>query len=456
MKIHGIGTFCLLPMPRVKIINMRILVIGSGGREHALVWKIAQSRLVDKIFCAPGNGGITGLAECLDIKADDLPRLLDFARREKIDLTVVGPEAPLALGIADEFTNYKLRIFGPNRLGAQLEASKAFAKEFMVRYNIPTADFKIFDDPILAKAYVEEIGVPCVVKADGLAQGKGVIVAKTFDEAMQAIASMGQERVFGEAGNRIIIEECLEGQEASIIVITDSREVVPLVSSQDHKRVFDEDNGPNTGGMGAYSPAPVVTPELFNEILNKIVYSAIDGLAKEAIEYTGVLYAGIMITPDGPRVLEFNVRFGDPETEAIIPRLKTDLVEVMLAATEGNLKKFAAFGGLVWDSRPCVCVVCASGGYPGNYQNGKEIYGLEETAKMQDVVVFHAGTKKVTSQASGAARIVTNAGRVLGVSGLGNTIKEAINRSYQAVEKIRFEGMHYRKDIGQKAVIGNP
>ena len=428
---------------------MRILVIGSGGREHALVWKIAQSKLVDKIFCALGNGGISQQAECIDIKAEDIAALLNFVKKEKIDLTVVGPEAPLALGIVDEFNKYQLRIFGPTKLAAQLEASKVFAKQLMAKYNVPTADFKIFDNADEAKKYIDKIGAPCVVKADGLAQGKGVIVAKTIDEAKQAVTSIMQQRIFGDAGNRVIVEDCLEGQEASIIVITDSKEVIPLASSQDHKRIFDNDKGPNTGGMGAYSPAPVVSEGLFKEVLDKVVNRTIDGLAKEGIEYKGALYAGIMLTKEGPKVLEFNVRFGDPESQAILPRLKSDLLEVMLATCEAKLSRFK---NMNWDSRACVCVVCASGGYPGNYEKGKEISGLEEAAKMEDTVVFHAGTKELKNSRTQELKIVTNGGRVLGVTGLGNTIKEAIDKTYQAVERIHFEGIHYRKDIGQKAL----
>jgi len=428
---------------------MRVLVIGSGGREHALIWKIAQSKLAGKIFCAPGNGGISKQAECIDIKAEDTPHLLEFAKREKIDLTVVGPEAPLAGGIVDEFNNYKLSIFGPNKKAAQLEASKVFAKELMAKYNIPSADFKIFDNVNEAKKYIELKGAPCVVKADGLAQGKGVIVAKTTDEASQAVISIMQEKVFGDAGRKVIIEDCLEGQEASIIVLTDSREVIPLASSQDHKRVFDNDFGPNTGGMGAYSPAPVVTEGLFRKILDNIIYRVIHGLTKEGIGYNGVLYAGIMITDEGPKVLEFNVRFGDPETQAILPRLKSDLLEAMLAAGNEKLGKVIKTGGMNWDQRSCVSVVCASGGYPGNYEKGKSISGLEEAEKVPDVVVFHAGTKKENG------KYFTNGGRVLGVTGLGNNIKEAIDKTYQAVGKISFEGMHYRRDIGRKAIVGS-
>lgn len=423
---------------------MRILVVGSGGREHALVWKIAQSKLLTKLFCAPGNGGISQLAECIDIKADDIPALLEFVKKEKIDLTVVGPEAPLATGIVDEFKNYNLSIFGPQKSASRLEASKIFAKELMAKYKVPTADFNIFENAKEAKKYIEEKNAPCVIKADGLAQGKGVIVAKTKQEAIDAVTLIMEKRAFGDAGNRVIIEDCLEGQEASILVITDLKEVIPLASSQDHKRIFDGDYGPNTGGMGAYSPAPVVTKELFKEILDKVIYRTIDGLAKEGIDYKGVLYAGIMLTKDGPKTLEFNVRFGDPETEAILPRLKSDLLEVMLATANGKLNKISKSGGLNWDRRACVCVVCASKGYPGEYEKGKEISGLDEAAKMKDIVVFHSGTKKQNG------KIVTNGGRVLGVTGLGNTIKDAIDWTYNGVGNIHFEGMYYRKDIGRK------
>ena len=423
---------------------MRILVIGSGAREHALVWKIAQSKLVDKIFCAPGNGGIGQIAECIDIKAEDVFGLLEFARKEKIDLTVVGPEVALSLGIVDEFEKAGLKIFGPNKLAANLEASKVFSKELMAKYKVPTAGFKIFDNADEAKKYIEKIGAPCVVKADGLAAGKGVVVAKYVDEAKYAVTSMMEDKIFGDAGKKIIIEECLIGQEASILVITDSKEVVALASAQDHKRVFDNDQGPNTGGMGAYSPALVVTAELLKEIMQKIVYRTIDGLVKEGIDYRGVLYAGVMLTKEGPKTLEFNVRFGDPETQVILPRLKSDLVEVMLAATEAKLSKVKT---LEWDSRACICVVCASAGYPGSYPKDKEISGLDQVAKLDDVVVFHAGTRRVGD------KTLTSGGRVLGVTGLGATIKEAMNKTYEAVRKINFEGIHYRKDIGNKALL---
>jgi len=422
---------------------MKILVIGSGGREHALVWKIKQSKLCDKVFCAPGNGGIAQDAECVDIKAEDIPRLLDFAKKEKIDLTVVGPEVPLCAGIVDEFEKNKLKVFGPDKSAARLEGSKVFSKQLMAKYKVPTADFKVFDNAEAAKSYIRAKGAPCVVKADGLAAGKGVVVAKTIDEAEKAVDLMLRERIFGDAGNKIIIEDCLEGQEASILVITDSKEVIALASAQDHKRIFDNDQGPNTGGMGVYSPAPVVTRQLLKEILEKILYRIIDGLVKEGITYKGVLYAGIMITKSGPMALEFNVRFGDPETQAILPRLKSDLAEIMLAACDQKLSRIRT---LEWDDRPCVCVVCASKGYPGEYEKGQEITGLGEASGIKDVVVFHAGTKKQGD------KILTNGGRVLGVTGSGSTIKEAIDRTYQAVGKISFEGMHYRRDIGRRAL----
>lgn len=422
---------------------MRILVIGSGGREHALVWKIAQSKLTDKILCAPGNGGISDIAECVDINIDDISTLLDFTKKEKIDLTVVGPEAPLASGIVDEFRKYKFNIFGPDKSAAQVESSKVFAKELMAKYSVPTANFKIFDNIEKANAYIDKIGAPCVVKADGLAAGKGVVVAKSVDEAKQAAHSIMEQKIFGQAGSRIIIEECLEGQEASILVFTDSKSITPLASSQDHKRIFDNDEGANTGGMGAYSPAPIVSEKIFREILDKVIYRVIDGLVKEGIYYKGVLYAGIMLTKEGPKTLEFNVRFGDPETQAMLPRLKSDLVEVMLATSN---EKLSGFAKLNWNNKPCVCVVVSSKGYPGDYEKGKVISGLEQAAKMEDVVVFHAGTKK------NQGNYITNGGRVLGVTALGNTIKAAIDNTYKALEKINFEGMHYRRDIGQKAV----
>jgi phosphoribosylamine--glycine ligase len=426
---------------------MKVLVIGSGGREHALVWKLSQSKMVDKVFCLPGNGGISQIAECIDINTTNTDRILSFARKEKIDFTVVGPEAPLALGIVDDFSQHNLEIFGPHQSAAELEESKVFAKKLMAKYGVPTADFNIFNDAGAAKKYVEEIGAPCVVKADGLAQGKGVVVAKSKDQAQAAITSIMEEKIFGDAGSKIIIEECLEGQEASILVLTDSKGVIPLVSSQDHKRLLDADNGANTGGMGAYSPAPMVTDSIFKEILEKIIYRTIDGLVKEGIEYRGVLYAGIMLTKTGPKVLEFNVRFGDPETQAILPRLNSDLLEVMLATARGKLKEFAQAGSLKWDNRASLCVVLASGGYPGTYEKGKPISGLVQASQQKDVIIFHAGT-----QAAKKSTFLTSGGRVLNVVALADTVKAAQEKAYGAVKDIHFEAMHYRKDIGEKAI----
>ncbi len=432
---------------------MRILVIGSGAREHALCWKIAQSPLAERIFCAPGNGGISQIAECINIKAEDIDGLLDFALAERIDFTVVGPEIPLSLGIVDKFVSRGLKIFGPNKAAARLEASKVFSKELMAKYKIPTASFKVFDNAKEAKEYINQIGTPCVIKADGLAAGKGVVVAKDTQEAIEAVSLMMERKAFGESGAKVIIEECLAGQEASILVITDSNNVAVLSSAQDHKRILDNDSGPNTGGMGAYSPAPLVSQDLLSVILKEIIYPTISGLKKEGIEYKGVLYAGIMVTSEGPKTLEFNVRFGDPETQAILPRLKSDLVEVMLAAADGRLSKVK---DLDWDSRSCVCVVVASKGYPGEYEKNKEISGLKDAAQLKDIAIFHAGTRKKVVNDPGQKQDVeffTDGGRVLGVTGLGEGVKEAIDKTYQAVGKISFEGMQYRRDIGRKALI---
>lgn len=419
---------------------MRILVIGSGGREHALVWKLAQSKHIERIFCAPGNGGISEIAQCVDIKADDLEGLLNFARKEKIDLTVTGSEIPLAKGIVDLFQKNDLRIFGPTKKAAQLEASKVFSKEMMKKFGVPTADFKVFDDAASAKKSVHKL--PVVIKADGLAAGKGVVIAKTKVEAHQAIDEIMVEKIFGESGNKIIIEDCLEGEEASILVISDGKNYLPLASSQDHKRVYDNDEGPNTGGMGAYSPAPVVDILMQKKIEDEVIKPIIDGMRKEGIPYKGILYAGIMVTKDGPKVLEFNVRFGDPETQAILPRLNSDLAQMCLASIEERLSNMT----LEWKPDACVCVVVASGGYPGKYEKDKEIFGLDKLINQEGVVVFHAGTKKAMD------KIMTSGGRVLGATALGKNIKEAIAHCYEAILKINFESMHYRRDIGKRAL----
>ncbi len=422
--------------------GVKVLVIGSGGREHALVWKISQSRNIDRIFCAPGNGGIKDIAKLVDIKADDIDGLLNFAKTNKIDLTVVGPEAPLVKGIVDEFKDAGLNIFGPSKGLAMLEGSKIFAKEAMMKFGLPTADFKIFDNAENAKKYLRQRCAPIVIKADGLAAGKGVIVAKTVEEGDSAIDSILTERIFGDSGDRVIIEDCLYGEEASILVFTDGNNIVPLVSSQDHKRIFDNDRGPNTGGMGAYSPAPVVSRKIFGNIINDIFRPLINGLREEGKLYNGVLYGGLMITESGPKVLEFNVRFGDPEAQAILPRLKSDLIDVIMACIEGNLDRI----NLKWDERSCLCVVAASEGYPGPYEKHKEIHGLDSIKKLKDTVVFHAGTLCEDG------KIFTGGGRVLAVTGLGNDIKSAKKKAYKALEKIDFKGMYYRKDIGDKAI----
>src|SRR5512143_5631 len=421
---------------------MKVLVVGGGGREHALVWKIAQSKNVRKIFCAPGNAGIGKIAECVNIKADRVDELLNFARFEGIDLTVVGPEAPLTLGIVDLFEKEGKKIFGVSRAAAELEGSKVFAKELMRRYNIPSAEYKVFFSPIEAESYIRLKGAPIVVKADGLASGKGVFVASTVEEAFEAVDIIMRRRAFGDSGNRVVVEECLKGEEASFMAFSDGETVVPMASSQDHKRVFDNDKGPNTGGMGAYSPAPVVTPELAERIMREVMYPTVRGMKQEGKPYKGVLYAGLMIGEDGPKVLEFNVRFGDPEAQPLLMRLDGDLVEIMLAVTEGGLKPEM----VRWQDDASVCIVAASKGYPGNYDKGEPIEGLDEAAKVPGVVVFHAGT------ADKDDRVVTNGGRVLGVTSRGADVAEAIKRAYEAVTKIHFDGMHYRKDIGARAL----
>jgi len=421
---------------------VRLLVVGSGGREHTLVWKIAQSPSVNKIFCAPGNGGIHKLAECVSISPTDIQRLADFAEKERIDLTVVGPEAPLAIGIADEFLKRGLRVFGPSQAATRLEASKVFAKEMMVKYGVPTAAHEVFTDAEKALAHIRKREAPMVVKADGLAAGKGAIVCRTRDKAARAVQLIMVQKEFGESGDRVIVEDRLVGEEASLLAFTDGATVLPMDSAQDHKPVFDNDEGPNTGGMGAYSPAPVVTPDMHRRINDEILTPTIRGLASEGIEYKGVLYAGLMIDDDGPKVLEFNARFGDPESQALLPRLENDLVEIMNAVIDGRLSEIE----LKWTSESAVCVVMASGGYPGAYEKGKVITGLDSVTD-PSVVVFHAGTKLLND-----GRIVTDGGRVLGVTGLGETISEAMERTYAAARKIHFDGVHYRTDIGAKAL----
>ena len=421
---------------------VNVLVVGSGGREHALAWKISQSAKVDKIYCAPGNAGIAEIAECIDTRADDLEGLAGFALANKIDLTVVGPEIPLVKGIVDLFESRGLRIFGPAKKAALLEGSKVFSKEMMIKYSVPTAKAEVFTRSSDAKNFIRRVDPPIVVKADGLAAGKGVIVSATRKEAEQAVEAIMEERRFGESGDRLIVEECLNGEEASFMVFTDGENIVPMAASQDHKRAYDGDKGNNTGGMGAYSPTPVINKDLSKKIIDQVIRPIISGMLKEGIRYKGVLYAGLMITGQGPKALEFNVRYGDPETQVIMPRLKEDLVELMDDVIDNKLSPRQ----LSWEDRSCVCVTCASGGYPGKYEKGKLISGLKELRELEDIMVFHAGTRKQEK------KVLTNGGRVLGVTALGKGIAEAVNRAYQAVEKISFEGMHYRRDIGLKAI----
>lgn len=421
---------------------MKILVIGSGGREHAIVWKIAQSKKVEKIFCATGNPGISEFAECVDIKAEDINGLKSFASKQGIDLTVVGPEQPLTTGIVDEFESAGLKIFGPSKKAAEIEGSKAFSKELMQRYNIPTAAYKFFDNADESKEYAEKHHPPVVVKADGLAAGKGVFICPTMDEAFLAIDIIMNQKIFGEAGNRVVIEEFLVGEETSFLAFTDGETVLPMASAQDHKRVYDNDEGPNTGGMGAYSPAPIITPSMQKKIMNEIMLPTVNAMKSEGMVFKGVLYAGLMLTKKGPKVLEFNARFGDPETQPILMRLKTDIVDVFMAVVENRLKDIK----LEWDKKSAVCVVMASEGYPGDYEKGGLITGLAQVKNMKDVFVFHAGTSLKNGE------IVTNGGRVLGVTAIGTGIKRAIKNVYKAVEKIEWDGVHYRTDIGAKAV----
>ena len=423
---------------------MKILLVGGGGREHALAWKLSKSSLVDKIYAAPGNAGISEIAECIDISQGDIDALKNFAFKNKIDLTVVGPEEPLVKGIVDLFNENGLRVFGPGKNAALLEGSKVFAKKLMSKYNIPTADFKIFDNSKDATDYLSKANFPIVIKADGLAAGKGVVIAKDFNEASEAVTNIMEEKIFGSAGDKIVVEECLLGEEASFIAVTDGEYILPFDSSQDHKPVFNNDQGPNTGGMGAYSPAPVVNESVYRKIMDKVMYPLLNGFKAEGIVYRGVIYAGLMISQGEPSVLEFNVRFGDPETQPLLSRLDSDIIDILLGSINGNLKEVAE--KVKWNDSSAVCVVMASGGYPGKYEKGIEIHGLEQVKNMENVIVFHAGTK------SKNGKTVTNGGRVLGVTALNGSIENSIKKAYEAVKKISWDGVHYRDDIGKKAL----
>jgi phosphoribosylamine--glycine ligase len=421
---------------------MKILVVGGGGREHALVWRLSRDSTRPTLFCAPGNAGTAALATNLDIQAEDLDGICAWARANRPDLTVVGPEAPLCAGLADRLQELGLKVFGPNQSAAQMEGSKIFAKEIMCAGGVPTAEAQTFTRSDEAIAYLRRRGAPIVVKAEGLAAGKGVFVCTTVAEAEDAVRQTLDKKVFGEAGSRLVVEDFLDGEEASILALVDGKSVVMLASAQDHKRVNDNDEGPNTGGMGAYSPAPVVTDALWPIIREQVFDRTLAELRRRGIVYKGVLYAGLMIGKHGPKVLEFNCRFGDPETQVILPRLASDLAPALIACADGTLTE----EHVRWRPEPCVCVVMASGGYPNAYQKGKLIEGLDEAGRLPDVVVFHAGTK-VTRDG-----VVTAGGRVLGVTAVGRTLKNAVTQAYRAVDAIRFEGAHARRDIAARAL----
>ncbi|MGI6587379.1 MAG: phosphoribosylamine--glycine ligase [Peptococcia bacterium] len=431
--------------------KLKILVVGSGGREHTLVWKLAQSKQVEKIYCAPGNVGMIPLAELVSLKVEDIAGIVRFCQKEQIDLVVVGPELPLTLGLVDALEEVGIKAFGPNKKAAELEGSKVFAKGLMTRYGIPTARYGVFREVQSAQDFAREINGPWVVKADGLAAGKGVLICSTLEETDKAIEKILVKKAFGVAGEKVIIEEFLEGEELSLMAFCDGQTVVPMVSAQDHKRVFAGDRGPNTGGMGAYSPAPVATSELCQVVMEQVLQPTVKAMAEEGRTFKGVLYAGLMITKQGPRVLEYNVRFGDPETQVILPRLKSDLVEILLAVCTGELEKWAKKSGVLsainskqmWREEACVTVVMASSGYPGAYQTGFEIKGLAEVP--EEVLVFHSGTARQ------AGEIVTAGGRVLAVTALGENLRQAVDTAYRGVEKINFAGAHYREDIAYRA-----
>ena len=420
---------------------MQVLVIGSGGREHALAWKATQSASVEKVYCVPGNPGIAQIAECVPMDIADNDALVAFALENKIDLTIVGPEVPLANGVVDAFRAKGLAIFGPTQAAAQIEGSKSFAKDLMKKYGIPTAAFEVFTEAEAAKAYIVEQGAPIVIKADGLAAGKGVVVAMTLDEALEAVDMMMCDQAFGSAGCQVVVEEFLTGEEASILTFCDGTTIVPMISSQDHKRAYDNDEGPNTGGMGTYAPAPVVTADVLARVQKEILEPTVAAMKAEGIPYTGCLYAGLMITENGPKVIEFNARFGDPETQVVLPLLDSDMAEIMMACVNGNLANL----DIQWKDGAAVCVVMAAGGYPQSYRKGDVISGLDKAAQL-GATVFHAGT------ATKDGNIVTNGGRVLGVTAIGTDVQKAVDNAYAAVKSIHFDDVHYRNDIAYRAI----
>lgn len=417
---------------------MKVLVIGSGGREHALVWKISQSRRIRDIYATPGNGGIKDLAKIVDIKVSDIITLADFAQGKNIDLTVVGPEMPLSLGIVDEFRRRSLKIFGPTQRSAAIESSKSFAKEFMKKIGIPTAGFKVFDSAVDAVHYLKGVEFPKVIKADGLAGGKGVFICQNLSEAGEYIKAIMVEKKFGKAGERVVIEDFLEGEEMSFMAISDGKRAIPLVTSQDYKKALENDKGPNTGGMGAISPSPKIDKALYNNIMKTVIYPTLEGLKFEGKEFRGVLYAGLMITSEGPHVLEYNVRFGDPESQAVLLRLKSDLVDLLEGSSDGNLFDIP----VEWDEEVSGCVVLSSKGYPGAYETGKRILGLER-AKAIGVEIFHAGTTFVDNT------YCTAGGRVLNVCSKSSTLKDTMKKIYDAISFISFDNINFRQDIGR-------
>jgi len=424
-------------------LRLKILITGGGGREHALAWKLANSARVKQIYAAPGNAGIAKIAKCVDIPAEDIDQLAQFALEKRIDLTVVGPEAPLTLGIVDRFHQKGLQIFGPSAKASQIEGSKVFAKNLMVSAGIPTAEFEIFDKIGPATSYIKEKGAPIVVKADGLAAGKGAIVAKNVNEALRAAEDMLVKGSFGSAGKRIVVEEYIQGEEASVLAFSDGKSVQTMISSQDHKQIYDGDKGPNTGGMGAYAPAPVVDRRMLTDIEEKVLKPTVREMNEQGCPYVGVLYAGLMITDEGLKVLEFNCRFGDPETQPLFVLMETDLFELMEKTLAHDLES----SQIEWANQHAVCVVLASGGYPSRYEKGKTIGGLDEASAMKNVFLFHAGT------AFADGKYVTSGGRVLGVTGLGDTLEGAIERAYEGVDRISFEAMYCRRDIGAKGLV---
>lgn len=419
---------------------MKILVVGGGGREHALVWKILKSPLVKKVFCAPGNGGISKVAECIPIKATDIEGVVSFSLNNKIDMAVVAPDDPLAAGMVDALEDSGIRAFGPRKNAAVIESSKVFSKELMKKYGIPTARYEVFDNSDHAIEYLRYQDYPIVIKADGLALGKGVVIVNGFDQAKEAINNIMVERVFGSAGNRVVIEEFLVGQEVSILSFTDGKTIVPMVSSQDHKRALDNDEGLNTGGMGAFSPSRIYTPEIARLCMKKIFRPTVDAMNSEGCKFKGVLYFGLIITEDGPKLLEYNARFGDPETQVVLPRLQNDIIEIFNAVIDERLDEI----DVKWDDNAAVCIVAVSGGYPLKYNTGFEIKGIENAEKVPGIIVFHAGTRY------NGGKYYTAGGRVLGVTAVSDTLEDAIIKAYEGVNKINFTDIHYRKDIGRK------